>query len=72
MTENLNTVVVHVGIRARTWIRLLVRSLQPSSLPIIYIIYIYLYELDLKYDLFIGYSRHLNSRCVYRKSVVGP
>ena len=30
-----------------------------------------LYELDLKWDLFIGYSRHFNSRCVYRKSVVG-
>jgi len=29
-----------------------------------------LYELDLKWDLFIGYSRHFNSRCVYRKYVV--
>ena len=30
-----------------------------------------LYELDLKWDLFIGYSWYFNSRCVYRKSVVG-
>ena len=30
-----------------------------------------LYELDLKWDLFIGYSRHFNSRSVYRKSVLG-
>jgi len=30
-----------------------------------------LYELDLKWDFFIGYSRHFNSRCAYRKSVVG-
>ena len=30
-----------------------------------------LYELDLKWDLFIGYSRHFSSRCVNRKSVVG-
>ena len=30
-----------------------------------------LYELVLKLDLFIGYSRHFNSRCVYRKYVVG-
>jgi len=34
-------------------------------------IYYQLYELDLKWDLFIGYSRHFNSQCVYRKSVVG-
>ena len=34
--------------------------------------YCYLYELDLKWDLFIDYSQHFNSRCVYRKSVVGP
>jgi len=33
--------------------------------------YIALYELDLKWDLFIGYSRHFNSRCTCRKSVVG-
>jgi len=34
-------------------------------------VYIFLYELDLKWDLFIGYSRHFINRCVYRKSVVG-
>jgi hypothetical protein len=30
------------------------------------------HELDLKWDLFIGYSRHFKRRCVYRKSVVRP
>jgi hypothetical protein len=31
----------------------------------------HLYELDLKWDLFIGCSLHFNSRCAYRKSVEG-
>jgi hypothetical protein len=30
-----------------------------------------LYELDLKWDLFIGYSRHFNSRCAHIAYVVG-